>query len=286
MKKTMVIVIFVIFLCSSINASGIKTDYKKTSSESSDTNYYALIAGVSDYPYQEEEFFDEDAETMYSLLNNSFNWKEENIEFLLNEEATKHNIQEAIINWLDDKETENDVVLIYLSGHGWKIPLLNRAKGNAFFVPYDSPGWNYSEYVITDKELDSWVDELESKNIALIHDHCYAGRMHATSQKGRVILCAGGKYLLCPVDGDETLKHGIFSHYLFEGLMGVADYNNDNWISAEEAFRYAFFPTFHFSLWKHFPFISEWNGKPVLIGPQFPFIYDRHFGSIPLINYC
>ncbi len=248
------------------------------------TKYYAVIVGVEkfeDVEFPEEDYIDDTAVAMYDKLLESDNWKEENIKLLLNENATKEGIRDAITNWLDEKETKNDVVLYYFTGHSWKMPIHKRLNGHTYTFPYDISDTGYSEDKITDVELDSWLDELDSKHVAVILDTCYSGRMLSLRQRGRVILTAGGKYLFCPVDEDDMLECGIFSYFLFQGLDGFADINNDGWISAKELFRYARIPTFHFSFWKQFPFTKY---LPLFIGPQLPYIYDRHPGELQLVQ--
>jgi len=251
---------------------------------SNDVEYYALIIGVEKFEGIElpGPYIDDSAIDMYEKLLSSNNWNEENIKLLLNENATKAGIQDAITLWLDDKETENDVVLYYFTGHSWKTPFPDRFKGHTYTYPYDY----LNDNKITDVELGSWFDELESEHISIILDTCYSGRMTALNKDGRTVLAAGGKFLFCPVDGDDSLESGIFTYHLLQGFDGVADINNDGWVSAKEVFHYARMPTFHFSFWQKFPFINfsrDYN-LPIFIGPQLPYIYDNHVGDILLIN--
>ena len=254
-----------------------------------DVEYYALIIGVETFVagnlYPVENKIDDGAIAMYDLLLNCTNWKKENIKIILNENATKDKIQEAIVGWLAEREDENDVVLIFHSGHGWKIPIRYRRYGHAALFTYNETEEHNLEDRITDKEFDTWVDELESKHITIILDTCYSGKMFALRQRGRVLLAAGGKYFFCGVDEDDTLGSGIFSYFLRQGFEGVADINNDGWVTAEEAFRYARRPTIHFSIWKQFPFVYEWMNQTLIWFFQIPWMYDRHLGSIPLIQY-
>ena len=255
-----------------------------TTDISNDAKYYAVIIGVEKFQgieLPEENYIDETAQAIYEKLLMGNNWKIENIKLLINENATKENIQNAITTWLSDKESKEDVVLYYFVGHSWKMPFLKRFKGNTYSLPYDVSVKDYSEDAITDVELDSWLDTLDSRHVAVILDTCFSGRMTALRQLGRVILAAGGKYLFCPVDEDDTLRSGIFSHFLMQGLDGVADRNNDGWITAEEVFRYARIPTFHFSFWKNFPFIGNF---PFFTFPQCPYMYDRHLFGLQLYN--
>ena len=280
MSKIICLGMVLVFLLAGM---GVSSEEQPTNtSPIEDVDYYAVIVGVEtfeDLEYDEVVCIDEDAQSIYDKLV-TCNWEEENIKILLNENATKENIHDAITGWLDDKENESDIVLFYYSGHGWKMPLGNLKNGHAYLFSYNNSDPRFDEGDISDVELDSYFDELESKNIVVVLDHCYAGRMRSLKQSGREILTAGGKYLFCPVDEDISIGHGIFTYYLLQGFDGVADLNDDGWITAREAFRYARFPTFYHSFWKQFPFITTG------VGPQLPFIYDYHFGSIPLINYC
>jgi hypothetical protein len=253
---------------------------------SNSVEYYALIIGVElfdenstlDYP---EEAIDDGAVSFYENITKK-NFKEENVKLILNEQAKKNDIKNAITQWLDEREDENDIVLYYFSGHSWKMPINKRNLGHTYSFPYESYAAKYSDEKITDVELDSWLDELESKNIVCVMDTCYSGRMKSLVQNGRILLAAGGKYILCPVSGDVNLGTGLFSHFLLEGFNGIADLNNNGWVSAEEAFRYSRLPTFHYSIWLHFPYTKY---LPTFIGIQIPYIYDRVYGQLDLIKY-
>lgn len=299
MKKTMWMTIVCLVLILSFStaitspAENVSLSSIKKSSESmnklEDDNreYYALIVGVEKFAgltLPEEYWIDETATAMYNLLVNSSNWKEENIKMLLNENATKNNIHDAIVNWLDEKEDENDIILIFYTDHGWKTKLSQKRYGHAFVYTYNVTEENRIEDKITDKEFDKWVDQLESKHIVIILETCYSGRMLALRQHGRVLLTAGGKYFFCGVDDSDSLKSGIFAYYIMQGLRGVADLNNDGWVTAEEAFRYARLPTIHTSIWEQFPFIQKYGDTTIIWFFQVPRMYDRHIGSIPLIQ--
>ena len=173
--------------------------------------------------------------------------------------------------------------MYYFSGHSWKIPLYNRKYGHTYTFPYDILHNRFSEDKITDIELDSWLDELESKHMAVVMDTCYSGRMKALAQNGRVVLTAGGRGILCPVSGDTSLGAGIFTYFLLQGFDGVADINNDGWVSAEEAFHYSRWPSFYFSVWKWFPYTEY---LPHFIGIQIPYMYDNYRGQLPLIKHA
>lgn len=256
---------------------------------SGEAEYYALIIGVEIFAggnmYPEEDKIDDDAINMYNLLLNSSNWKEENMKLMLNEGATKDKIQEAIVGWLDDKENEDDTVLIYYISHGWKLKPSQRQYGNAAIFTYNVTEDLKLEERITDKEFDLYLDELESQHIAIILGSCYSGRMLDLRQQGRILLAAGGKYFFCGVDEDDILGGGIFTHFIKQGFQGVADLNNDGWVTAEEAFLYAKKPTIHFSIFKQFPFVITWMNQSIIWFFQTPCMYDRIPGSLKLYQY-
>jgi hypothetical protein len=294
MKKMKLLIITLAFLLtlSSIGSAAVIKNTKQTKEPDKvnpeDVEYYAVLIGVAEFKYIEtlpEDKLDDDAIAMHNLLRNSKNWKEENTLLLTNENATKEAIQDSIVNWLDEREDENDVVLYYFSGHSLKMPLKYRKHGHTFSFPYNISDFKFSEDKITDIELDSWLDELESNNICLILDTCYSGRMRSLIQKNRVILTAGGKHFFCGVDESDALGYGIFTFFVMQALKGIGDFNKDGWVTAEECFRYAKLPTIHSSIWRQFPFIQEWNNQTIIWFFQVPTMYDRYRGSFKLIEY-
>ena len=283
------IVIVSVFSASTSSTKVTKQENIEEKVNPEDVEYYALIIGVEKFAGIEtpdENNIDDSAIQWYDLLvNNTKNWKQENIKLILNENATKDKIIDAITGWLDEKEDENDIVLIIFEGHGWKLPFSQRKYGHAALLTYNETKEHRLEDKITDKEFDGLVDELESKHITIILDSCYSGKMLALREKGRVILAAGGKYFWCGVDESDALGGGIFSFFLKQGFKGVGDTNNDGWVTPEESFRYARIPTIITSIYTEFPFILEWNNKTIIWFFQVPRMYDRYMGSIPLIQY-
>ena len=54
--------------------------------------------------------------------------------------------------------------------------------------------------------------------------------------KGRVILTASAANEVSMEDQDPG--HGIFTYYLIKGFKGMADYDNNGYLTVEEAYRY------------------------------------------------
>ncbi len=288
MKKIIILVLVLFLSIAGISTSAALYEQEIDSDVSEERTYYAVVVGIEEFVGMEtpcEEYLDDSATAFYEKLLESKNWEAENIKFLINEQATKDAIHDAIVTWLDERENESDIVLIYYADHGWRIPITQRRHGFAFVCTHNATENNFDETKISDKEFDSWVDELDSKHIVIILDHCYSGRMFALRQFGRTFLASGGKYLFCPCNWSTSLESAIFTHYLLEGLNGVADINDDGWITAREAFHYARWPVIWHSLWHHFPYLWHTTSGVHPVGPQIPFLYDRHSGALPIIQY-
>jgi hypothetical protein len=204
-----------------------------------------------------------------------------NITLFLDAQATKAEIHAAIVNWLDPLENENTIVTIYFSGHGMYAPDDDGDENDPydeFLVPYEiqwddvEKRWLY-EMAIRDDELASWLDLLESRNIAILVDSCFSGGMMEAAISrtgmsrtrglawqpashgmvsaaqwqnglaqdiqgpGRVILTASTESQASWEFGE--LEDGVFTYYLREAFRSSsADTNSNGWISAEEAYTY------------------------------------------------
>lgn len=278
-----------VFICLCVNTNALNIKYDENEDDTSaESNYYAVIVGIEEfkgYPTPEEQYLDESATAIYNRLVESPNWEAENILLLLNENATKEAIHEAITVWLAEKENEDDIVVFYVASHGWKTRLEDRIHGNAYFFSYDATTYVFDETKIAGKELDSWLSTLDSKHVVVMLENCYSGRFLELRKIGRTIISAGGRYLTCPCNWSDYLQDTMFGYYLREALTGVADINNDGWVTAEEAFNYLRVPVIWHSIWYHFPYVYKTkNGgiRPLL--PQVPFMYDRHSSDIPLVK--
>lgn len=193
---------------------------------------------------------------------------------LVDSQATKGAIHAAIINWMDPLEDENTIVMISFSGHGMYAPDDDGDENDPydeFIVPHDididEEGHWIPQTAISDDELASWLGELESQQIVVFIDSCFAGGMitDTTSIKGfswnpaaqtditaaqwrdsflqdiqgagRVVLAATTEEQASWEFGE--LQNGVFTYFLVEALHSTsADTNSNGWISAEEAYNY------------------------------------------------
>ncbi|MBY8985463.1 MAG: caspase family protein [Candidatus Lokiarchaeota archaeon] len=80
---------------------------------------YAIVVGISDYPGTTADlnYCDDDAQAVYSMLINDYNFKPENILYLQDSSATKDAISNAF-DQVASQINEDDVFFFYYSGHG------------------------------------------------------------------------------------------------------------------------------------------------------------------------
>jgi len=227
-------------------------------------DYWAVIVGVADYPGigNDLEYTDDDANDVRDALLASGNWEASHIAMLLDEAATKSNIQDIIAD-IGNKTDADDVVFFFFSGHGTTV---------ADIIPFDeADGYDEAlcqydfgtEGALTDDELGEWLADLPANPVLVAIDTCHSGGMIKTGEiqdkglpKAGVPRWGDGfakdlddvidGVVLTACDDDEPsyenplLQNGVFTYYFVEGLHGPADANSDDEISMEEAFNYLY----------------------------------------------
>ncbi|HID55503.1 TPA: hypothetical protein EYP37_03160, partial [Candidatus Poribacteria bacterium] len=241
-------------------------------------DHYAIVIGISDYlnglPPDSPDcgrpgilcdlrYTDEDAQAFYDLLVDPEigNFSRDRVALLLNEQATKANITDAFGRVIALAE-EDDLVVIYYSGHGGRGPDLNGDEGEGdpwdeYYIAYDTDVGKLFGTGIRDDEFGDWMDSLESRHVVIFLDSCFSGgatrEIKGMSPEGykatpsesvfndfsledRVLIAASQENQVS-FESDE-LGHGVFTYFLLEGLKGEADLNRDGRIVAEEVYRY------------------------------------------------
>jgi len=232
---------------------------------------YAVVIGISDYPdpVNDLTYPDDDAIAFRQELIDDGGFSSANINLLLNSDATKSNIQNAITSWLESREDEDDLVVIFFAGHGTRgtdIAPIDEADGlDECLATYSSSG-NY----IRDDELDTWLDALDSQHVVVVIDSCFSGGFIGAGALGEELRCRclppldGARGEVLPGDSfardvnrsgrlvltassetqssweSSSLGHGVFTYYLLQALdTASADARDGNgWISGEEAHDY------------------------------------------------
>jgi len=228
-----------------------------------------VIVGIADYlAVTDLNYTDDDAEDFRQMLLDKGGFEADNIKLLLDSQATKFNIYDAITGWLDAREEANDLVIFFFSGHGGQLVDYNGDESDG----YDEYLFPYDEYLIQDDELDMWLDNLDSNQVVVIVDSCYSGGLIGVASveaslegarckclppvggvRGDAMVGDGfakdvdqsGRLVLTASSEDQSswefdaLQHGAFTYYLLEALETVsADVNSNSWVSGEESYDY------------------------------------------------
>jgi len=206
-------------------------------------NKWAVVVGIADYEGSQYDLWhpDEDAKEMASALIDNYGFASGNVKLLLNRKATYRAIVSAI-DWLIRNEDAESTVVIFFSGHGFRV--------------VDSEGWDsdtetdgqdegivsYDFYGLPDGFLQQKLSALQSQKIALCFGSCHSGGMFddASDLQGanRVVAsaCRADEYAWDYLLLGNTLWG---KYFVDEGLLqGLAAPQGDD--SIEEAHAYAY----------------------------------------------
>lgn len=140
---------------------------------------WAVVVGISDYEnFPVLERGAPDAEKMRGMLEGS-SWgiPAENIRALIDGEATKENIGEALTQWLPSRVRSEDWVVVYFSGYASRIEDTSGDEEDGIdtgFCPVDAQASEFGQDIIDD-ELSRWLDQLPTDRVTLIVDSDHEG---------------------------------------------------------------------------------------------------------------
>lgn len=195
---------------------------------------FAIIIGINSYKSANDlEYAENDAIEVKKVLIEKYNYKEENIKMLLNENATKENILNVFNSYIDNVG-KDDSILFYFAGHGeTKMSI----EGNAgFLIPYEGTEENWNT-LISWEELTRISKLIMAKHIFFVLDACYSGlALTRTASFGRTrflndILTRNARQVLTAGKADQTVKdgggplqnHSLFTGYFLKALSGDAE---------------------------------------------------------------
>lgn len=152
---------------------------------------HALLVGIDRYPgFPQRNQLSScagDARLVAEVLRDDFGFPSQNVELLLNEEATRQGILDAL-KGLARRVRRDDVVVFYYSGHGSEARDRAGARGNPeadeaaeweqTLVPHDSGRDGRTPYRdIRDDELYLWIRQVNETTpyVTVILDSCHAG---------------------------------------------------------------------------------------------------------------
>lgn len=220
---------------------------------------WAVVIGVSNYqnlrPEEQLRFAHRDAQELAAFLRspNGGGFPSTQIKVLINEEATIASIRTALGTWLPRSAEPDDVVYIFFAGHG-----VVEQGSDGYLLASDSDPQNLYATALPIAELDRIINErLRSRIAVVVADACHSGKIGLTSRgTGEQLLInryldemgksGTGNFRLLASRADERSYedtrwgggHGVFTHFLLEGLKGQADRDKDGIVRAGEVLDY------------------------------------------------
>ena len=206
-------------------------------------NVYALVVGIATYNHMQSlKYTDDDAYHFYALLKSPEGGAipDKNVKILIDDAATTKAIKEELQS-LASRADENDVVLLYMSGHGL----------DGAFVPSDFDG--FKGHIPYDDIL-GILNNSNAKHKLFITDACHSGSMLAQARSPFTVAlenfysaynsAKSGTAVMMSSKKEEVsleyggLRQGVFSHFLIRGMKGEADGNFDKLITVTELYDY------------------------------------------------
>lgn len=225
---------------------------------------YALVIGVSRYKFHEGglkdlEYAHADSQSIADFLKTRAGFKDSDISYLENENATVENVRAAVDLFLE-RARENDLIFLFIAGHGAQDPFDPR---NLYLILHDSRVTNMPRTALNMAELQVlFTNRLRAKRMVILIDACHSGgvdpgqttfvrqleRMenNTFSMYAEKLFSGEGRALLTSSDVNEISEegkkwgggHGVFTWAVLEGLRGIADVNRDRVITTGELFDF------------------------------------------------
>lgn len=211
--------------------------------DDADVKIYAVIVGVSNYDHLPAlRYTDDDAYQLYAFLKSPEGGAvpDDQIQLLIDDAASQQRIIRSV-NEVVSQADANDVLLFYLSGHGF----------DGAFAPHDFDGYNNA---IAYEDLVDVFEKSRARQRLFIADACHSGSL-STARSGSIAQSLATFYqrltdskastaIMMSSKADEVsleysgMRQGVFSHYLIAGLKGAADFNSDKIVALGELYRY------------------------------------------------
>ncbi len=227
---------------------------------------WLLTIGISRYrdPELNLEFAANDAKIFHETLMRMGKFRSNPVYPLIDSEATRENIKSAITEWLQNNAHENDLIVIYFSGHGGHTPDRNGDEEDGqdeYIIPYDFIEHSKSNKILDD-EFAQWVKNLPSQRIVIVFDCCFAGGgakikspwvdeiksevrtddfvkdiTRELPKEKEVAFLASSSENQYSIE-HPSLQQSVFTYFLCTSFTIEADRDGDEAISLEESYEY------------------------------------------------
>jgi peptidoglycan/xylan/chitin deacetylase (PgdA/CDA1 family)/uncharacterized caspase-like protein len=215
---------------------------------------WAVVIGINNYQYWPKlEYAVNDAKAIAEALENKMGFPHDNIYTLTDGEATSEKIKEVMGYVLANPEKikDNDRVFVFFAGHGMTRTIPS-GKSLGYIIPSDAELDKFQNRAISMTQLSDFASMIPAKHVYFVMDSCYSGLAltrsgvsvgqslnyinQITGRKARQILTAGGADQEVADGGPGG--HSIFTWTFLQGLEGLADTDNNGYVTASELGTY------------------------------------------------
>lgn len=229
-------------------------DYLPATPVSSGRTNYAVVVGIGDYQGTSNDLpgVKYDVADVKQFLTTDSLWQGTNLTTVVDAQATKANILNAV-NQVATKADANDNVFLYYSGHGY--------SGSGSLVSYDMSA-------VTAQMMYDSISAIGAKvgsggHVTLVLDSCFSGNF-VDYFKSR----GGSQYTVISASASNETSldigtNGLFTSYLMDNALNgrKADLNHDNKITTGELFNYITNPSYsNYSSTRHMQMYDGSNG--------------------------
>lgn len=266
-----------------------------------DIERWAVIVGISDYKNNPQiadlKYADRDAQAFYDFLISAQGgaFQPDHIQLLTNEKATVSNLRWALGTFLG-RTADKDLVMIFMAGHGAPDP---KKWENLYFLTYDADPNSLPNTAYPMWEMETALQRfIKAKRVIVVTDAC-----HSAALSGGMIAMRGNEgyriseymkklaesregctFLTASRAGEGSQEaekwgggHGVFTHFLLEGLKGKADRNQDGFVTIKEAYDYLYPKVQRESENGQTPFASAYLDNSIPLGICCP---EKEFKSL------
>lgn len=226
---------------------------------------WVAVVGISSYanPDIPDLLFAKDDASAILAYYRGLGIPEEQLIYLLDEQATLASIKRTLGTDLVSKtRNPDDTVILYFAGHGERESDAGSVDADGYskyLLPHDANPSDLFGSALSMEELTRILQRLSPERVALIVDSCFSGAAGGRSPYdpnvsrrapvtdeflSRMASAGRGRVILTASSGHEAaqewvhLKHGVFTHFLLEGLEGDADVDRDAHIDVDEIYRF------------------------------------------------
>lgn len=206
--------------------------------------YRALVIGINEYEDRNIPSLinaRNDAKAVAEILEERYRFEEVNL--LLDEEATKKAVYDAMRE-LIRVANPDDSVLIYYSGHG-ELDAYSVEKKDGWWLPRDAVSGDTFTY-LENSMVRTVISNMKARHVLLVSDSCYAGTLFGQTRsippigerlyrelherQSRWGMTSGNKH---PVSDTGAGGHSVFASQLLKVLKG----NRQPYLSTQEIFN-------------------------------------------------